>query len=140
MKVLLDTHCWLFWTSDPARLNAAAERVFEERRDAVYLSSVSVWEIAIKWSLGKLKLPSPPDEHVPSRLADEGISTLAVEQRHALAVAGLPWHHQDPFDRMLIAQARVDDCAVLTADPAFLAYEVEVIWASPARAPKRRRH
>lgn len=140
MKVLLDAQCFLHWMGEPERLNAEARTLFEEQRHPLYLSAVSSWEIAIKWSLGKLRLPEPPGEYVPSRLSDQGISPLPIEQRHALAVAGLPWLHHDPFDRLLVAHAQVDQFTLLTTDPEILAYDVETIWASPARAPKRRRH
>lgn len=144
MRVLLDTQCWLWSLLDPDRLNRRAQDLFEDARQPLYLSAASSWEIAIKVALGRLVLPEPPHRYVPSRLADQGISALAVEHVHALRVAALPSEHGDPFDRLLVAQAQVERMAVLTADAAFARYEVEVLWGGrepppPARRRKRTR-
>ncbi len=139
MKVLLDSHCWLWSISEPGRLNVRARALFEETRKPLFLSAASSWEIAIKVSLGKLKLPEPPTSFVPSRLAATGIRPLAIEHAHALRVAELPAHHADPFDRLLIAQAQLEGMTILTADPAFSRYEVETIWAGVDKPPKPRR-
>ncbi|MHB8452453.1 MAG: type II toxin-antitoxin system VapC family toxin, partial [Mycobacteriales bacterium] len=88
-------------------------------------SAASCWEIAIKYGLGKLPLPVPPAEYVVTRLRGSGITSLAIEHRHALAVAELPRHHRDPFDRLLVAQARQEGFLLVTADPAFEPYDVE---------------
>lgn len=130
MKILLDTHCWLWMTSAPEKLAPAARALVEGSENELFLSAASSWEIAIKYALGKLPLPVPPASYVPTRMAATGVSALAVEHRHALEVAGLPMHHADPFDRLLVAQARVEGLAILTADPQLGAYEVELV---PAR-------
>jgi PIN domain nuclease of toxin-antitoxin system len=137
-RTLLDTECWLWWHLSPDRLGARALALFEERRSPLLLSAASSWEIAIKTALGKLDLPSPPDRFVPEQLAEDGIDSLAIEHSHALRVAGLPPHHSDPFDRLLVAQAQLERCALLTADPQLLAYDVEVVWAGQ-KAPKHPR-
>jgi PIN domain nuclease of toxin-antitoxin system len=93
------------------------------------LSAASAWEIAIKHSLGRLRLPMDPAEYVPSRMAATGTSPLSIHHSHALRVSQLPPHHRDPFDRMLIAQAQVEGLPILTADPQFAAYAVEVLRA-----------
>jgi len=103
----------------------------------LYLSAASSWEIAIKTQLGRLKLPEPIERYVPSRLAEQGITAVPVEHAHALAVAALPAEHADPFDRLLVAQARVERMSVLTADPAFTLYGVDVIWAARGQPPLR---
>lgn len=129
MRILLDTHCWLWMQVSPERFSEAALEVVRDRGNELYLSAASVWEIAIKHGLGRLPLPEPPSEYVPSRLESSGCLALPVEHRHALATSGLPGHHRDPFDRLLVAQAQVERLRLLTADPQLAAYEVEVVRA-----------
>jgi PIN domain nuclease of toxin-antitoxin system len=95
----------------------------------VYVSVATGWELVIKHALGKLVLPAPPAEYLPARMASLGHVSLPIEQRHALQVAGLPAHHKDPFDRILIAQAQLEDMHFITADRAVAAYDLRVIWA-----------
>ena len=130
MRILLDTQVWLWMQAAPGRLNGDARDLLEDTAHDLLLSSASSWEIAIKWSLGKLDLPEPPVEYVPSRLRASGVSAIAIEHSHALRVAALELHHRDPFDRLLIAQAVVEGVPILTADPAFALYPVERIEAS----------
>src|SRR5688572_11728170 len=115
MKILLDTQCWLWMAASPDRFSASARSLIETTENELYLSAASAWEIAIKYSLGKLRLPEPPARYVPSRLELLRTSALPVEHSHALHVAALPPHHRDPFDRLLIAQAQVEDLPILTA-------------------------
>ena len=129
MKLLLDTHCWLWLQVSPERLQPANLAILEDSGTQLLFSAASSWEIAIKVALGRLKLPAPPTEYVPSRMASSGVTGLPVEHAHALRVAELPHHHRDPFDRLLIAQAMVEGVPILTADPQFAAYDVEVIPA-----------
>lgn len=131
MRLLLDTQCWLWWHGSPERLNQAAQKAIENPRNQLFFSAASSWEIAIKFGLGKLRLPRPPSQYVPERLLRGQTRPLAVEHSHALEVASLPSHHKDPFDRLLIAQARIEKLRVLTADPSFSIYEVEILWAGP---------
>lgn len=131
MRILLDTQCWLWWHGTPSRLNQAAQKAIEDRRNQLFLSAASSWEIAIKWALGKLRLPLPPSQFIPGRLLRGQTKALAIEHMHALTVASLPLHHKDPFDRLLIAQARIEKLRILTADPSFSLYEVEILWAGP---------
>lgn len=128
MRVLLDTHVWLRWICEPEKLPPKALALMESGENELLFSVASSWEIAIKYALGKLPLPEPPDRFVPPRLMRDRIATLHIEHRHALHVASLPPHHHDPFDRILIAQARIEGIPILTADPKFGAYEVEVLW------------
>ena len=130
MKVLLDTHCWLWWVAVPEKLCGTARRQIADKGNTVLLSAASSWEIAIKYSIGKLKLPELPDEFVPKRLARDNISALAIEHTHALHVAELPLHHRDPFDRLLIAQAQVEGIPIMTVDRQFGPYDVEIVWAN----------
>ncbi|HZH02594.1 MAG TPA: type II toxin-antitoxin system VapC family toxin, partial [Myxococcaceae bacterium] len=95
MKILLDTHCFLWWIHEPERLSPEVlERIADERH-FVMLSAASAWEIAIKYALGKLKLPQPPADFIPERCASNRILTLAIQHEHALRVAALPMHHTD---------------------------------------------
>ena len=129
MKILLDTQCWLWMVLSPDRLSASARALVETGDNELYLSAASAWEIAIKHSLGKLRLPEPPTRYVPSRLDVMQTQTLPIEHSHALHVATLPPHHRDPFDRLLIAQAQLEELPILTADPVFARYEVTTIAA-----------
>ncbi len=128
-NLLLDTHVWLWMISEPDRLARDAREVLGDAENALSLSVASAWEIAVKWRLGRLALPQPPGEFVPHRLVRDGIRSLAIEQHHGLAVADLPDHHRDPFDRMLVAQAKAEGLTLVTADPVFEAYDVAVMPA-----------
>jgi PIN domain nuclease of toxin-antitoxin system len=130
LRILLDTHAWLWLQASPERLPKRSLELVSDPENDVYLSAASSWEIAIKYALGKLPLPGPPGEYVPSRIASSGTATLPVEHRHALHVAGLPHHHRDPFDRLLVAQAHLEGLVLLTSDPAFDPYGIEMIPAS----------
>lgn len=136
MKVLLDTHAWLWSRHAPERLNDAARRIFEDPEAELWLSAASSWEIAIKVAVGKLRLPEPPLEFVSSRIAEQALTPLPIQHVHAVAVAALPPHHRDPFDRMLVAQSRIEGIPLLTADPAFAPYDVELVWAGQGRSPR----
>jgi PIN domain nuclease of toxin-antitoxin system len=129
MKVLLDTHCWLWMQAKSQRLSPATRVLLEDPENQLFLSAASSWEIAIKYALGKLPLPLPPTEYVLSRMASSGTLSLPIQQIHALLAGGLPQHHSDPFDRLLIAQAQAENLTLLTADSQFEAYEVDLYWA-----------
>ncbi len=129
MRILLDTHSWLWMTSAPEKLSSAARALMEKADHELYLSAASAWEIAIKSGLGRLRLPEPPERYIPSRLLLTGVHALPIDCGHAARVASLPPHHKDPFDRLLIAQAQLDNLAILTADQEFNAYDVRTIAA-----------
>lgn len=129
MRYLLDTHVWLWLLAEPERLEARLrDRLADPATDLV-LSAASSWEIAIKYERGRLPLPESPATYVPSRMRRSGTTGLAVEHAHAVQVASLIDHHRDPFDRMLVAQAQVEDLSIVTADPVFEAYDVEIVAA-----------
>jgi PIN domain nuclease of toxin-antitoxin system len=113
----------------PERLSDDARALVEAADNELYLSAASAWEIAIKYSLGKLRLPESPAGYVPSRLRATQTTALPIEHSHALRVSTLPAHHRDPFDRLLIAQAQIEQLPILTADPAFRRYDVTTIPA-----------
>jgi PIN domain nuclease of toxin-antitoxin system len=123
MRLLLDTHV-LIWWDEGARLSPAARRAIETA-EQVYVSAVSGWEIAIKTSMGKLR----PVRTVSVAVEESGFEELPVRLRHAAALASLPRHHRDPFDRMLIAQAITDRLTIVTRDRAFRAYNAALIAA-----------
>ncbi len=130
MNFLLDTCCWLWWLVSPEKLADDALFLIRDSTNKVYLSAASSWEIAIKYAIGKLPLPEPPETFVPDRLARDGIFSLAIEHAHALRVANIPAHHRDPFDRLLVAQSQLEKLPLMTADSVFERYEIETI---PAR-------
>jgi len=128
MRALLDTHTFLWWITDDPKLSLRAREIIEEGKNVVFFSAASGWEMAIKAGLGKLIIPGDVRAFVMEQLAVNGISPLAVELIHALHVFTLPPIHRDPFDRLLIAQAQIENLPILTADPQISRYDVEVIW------------
>jgi PIN domain nuclease of toxin-antitoxin system len=135
MLLLLDTHTWLWWQSEPSRLSERCRTLLADPDQTLLFSAASSWEIAIKFALKKLTLPEPPDQFVPRRLAQASITPLPIEHAHALHVSDLPHHHRDPFDRLLIAQAQLEGATRATADPRFLLYDVDVLWAATGGPP-----
>jgi PIN domain nuclease of toxin-antitoxin system len=138
VRFIIDTHCWLWWYSSPEKLGAEAYDLIADIGNEVTVSAASAWEIALKHSLGKLSLPEPPEVIVPRRLAEQAMFALPVALEHAVRVSTLPFHHSDPFDRLLIAQAQIEQVPLMTADEQLLPYDVELLWAGPTR-PRRRR-
>ena len=129
MRVLLDTHAFIWFNLEDPRLSERALRTVADGRNAVYLSAASAWEIAIKASLGRMpEIGAPPEEYVLRRMGHYRIEPLPVQMVHALRVADLPHHHRDPFDRLLVAQAQVEGLPIVTSDPDIARYDVEVIW------------
>lgn len=124
MKLLLDTHALIWFLDRDERLGESAKRHLTDDTNRVLLSAVVVWEISLKRSLGKLAFP---DDYL-GQLLGEGVQSLPINVAHAAAVEHLPWHHRDPFDRMLIAQASVEGAAVVTRDEAMQPYDVATIW------------
>ncbi len=130
MTYLLDTHVWLWLLTDPERIRPDLLAELRDGRTRVLLSAASSWEIAIKWAIGRLPLPSPPATFVPSRMQRSGVEGLPVTHAHALRVATLPHLHRDPFDRALIAQAQLEGLTIVTADRAFDGYDVPLAGAT----------
>ena len=127
MNLLIDTHCWLWWLTEPGKLKRSSIALLKNSENTVLLSPVSSWEIAIKYSIGKLPLPETPEEFVSSRMERDGIVSLPIHHSHTVKTADLPFHHNDPFDRLLIAQAIVEKIPIMTVDSWFDLYDVEVI-------------
>lgn len=129
MRVLLDTHAFLWLHSEPERLGDRLE-LLEDPATVRLVSAVVGWEIAIKHGLGRLALPAPPQQWVPARIERAAMTPLAIEMSHVLGVAELPAHHRDPFDRLLISQARQCGVPVVSADAIFGSYDVELLHVS----------
>lgn len=127
MKLIVDTQCWLWLQTDTKRFSKKMREMLADPETALHLSSASCWEIAIKYALGKLPLPSPPSDYVPSRMRISGTLPLPITAPHALRVAELPHLHRDPFDRLLVAQSQIEQLPILTADPFVRAYAVETL-------------
>jgi PIN domain nuclease of toxin-antitoxin system len=128
MKYLLDTSVFLCALAAVEKLNPKAQQLLSNTREGLFFSAASAWEIDIKYALGRLQLPQPPAECVPIWLREWGIRPLEITHLHALSVADLPSYHHDPFDRMLIAQARMERMTLMTADRIFGKYAVETFW------------
>lgn len=128
MSVLIDTHAFIWATAGEDTLSEKAKSFLNDPSEVIFFSAASAWEIAIKWSRGGLDLPTDPTIFVPESLAASGYSLLAVNLRDACAVSGLPFHHKDPFDRLLIAQAKGNGLRIFSSDPVFKRYDVDVFW------------
>ena len=131
MKLLLDTQCWLWWFAQPERLSEEAIARIADEKNELWFSVASIWEMGIKVAIGKLPLPEPLDDYISSRMGQLGMRSLEITATHALRAAALPLHHRDPFDRMLIAQAQLEDINLVSADAIFRQYsDVSLLWAA----------
>jgi PIN domain nuclease of toxin-antitoxin system len=128
MTYLLDTVVWLWSLDSIDRINRRALEVLQSGEETIYFSAATAWEVSIKASLGKLRLPAPPHTCVLNFAEKQGLRPLSITQLHAVKVYDLPPHHRDPFDRLIIAQAITENMTVLTADRDFDRYPVEVLW------------
>jgi PIN domain nuclease of toxin-antitoxin system len=127
MKVLLDTHTFLWAIAEEGKLSRRAQQIYTGSND-LWLSVASVWEILIKVQAGKLPLPEPAGPYLVKKLARDRIEVLPITLNHVLKTESLPLHHRDPFDRLLIAQSIEEGWPIITADPWFAHYPVKVIW------------
>lgn len=128
MNLLLDTHSFIWFVEDNPSLSSQARTLIEESSNNVFLSITSVWEMAIKVSLGKLDLSQPFDLFIPNQLLLNDITLLDITLSHTLRVATLSFHHRDPFDRLLIAQSLVEAMPLISIDSVFDAYGVNRLW------------
>jgi len=127
MKLLLDTHTFLWFIEDSPHLSTKAKRLLESDVDLV-ISIGSIWEIAVKISIGKLTLARPIKEFIPDQLAKNEVEQLPITVEHLVQVSSLPLYHRDPFDRLLIAQALVEQIAIVSIDDKFDAYGIKRVW------------
>lgn len=128
MRSLLDTHTFLWFITRDTRLSVTARGVIEARESEILLSIASVWEIAIKTGLGRLPLPSPVRTFVPQQMVENKIGLLPIALDHALEAGNLPPHHRDPFDRMLVVQARMEELPIISADSELDRYGIHRVW------------
>jgi PIN domain nuclease of toxin-antitoxin system len=128
VRLLLDTHAFLWWVIDDDRLSEQAGELVADGSNEVYLSAASVWEIAIKAGLGRLRLPDDAWSFTPAQLERNAFQALPVHVSHAVAVIALPDLHSDPFDRMLVAQAMSEGLTIVSGDPEIARYPVAVAW------------
>jgi len=129
VKLLVDTHVWLWILTTPERLCDGARSAITDDENEAILSAVSAWEVAIKYALGKLPLSMPPAELVDVSVRELRLTVLPIALDHALAAGALPPHHRDPFDRMLIAQAQLEGLTLVTADETIRQYGGALLWA-----------
>lgn len=127
-RLLLDTHSFLWWVNDDYQLSDAARQAISNADNDCFLSIASCWEMAIKSSIGKLSLSKPVESFIIDQITENGFRLLNIELRHAAKVESLPFHHRDPFDRLLIGQAMSDNLTLVTADTMFSDYGVTLIW------------
>jgi PIN domain nuclease of toxin-antitoxin system len=129
LRILLDTHVFLWWVSERgARVSERAREILSDGATEAAMSIASVWELAIKAGSGRIDLPDAIERYVPDRLRHHGFDLMSIDLAHAFRAGALPRIHGDPFDRMLIAQAQVEGLPIMTADPAISRYDVETIW------------
>lgn len=128
MNLLLDTHAFLWFCDGNASLSDPARAAIEDEANAVFVSQATAWEVAIKVSLGKLKLAVPYADLFPRAVVENGFRELATDFGHFQKLLTLPFHHRDPFDRLLVAQALTEGMTILTRDTHFSAYGVPVFW------------
>ena len=128
MALLLDTHTFLWWVDDSPRLTEPARSAIGQPDQACFVSLASCWEIAIKVSLGKLTIGSSFERFVAEQMAVNGFQPLAITLGHVARVVALPFHHRDPFDRLLAAQALDQDLDIVSIDPVFESYGVRRVW------------
>ena len=125
MKVLLDTHVWLWMWGEPEHLRNEAREVLEDPATELHVSAVTVWEIATKAAAGRLRLPKSPDAWLTDPRHRRDVTEVPITFAHAIRAGSLPPHHRDPFDRMLVAQAQSEGLVLVSADRQLEAYEVE---------------
>jgi len=123
MNLILDTHILLWWLNDSPKLSQAGQSAIADPNNLIVLSAVVIWEIRIKQALGKLEIP--PDFY--RVVKDQGFELLSITADHAYAVGELPMHHRDPFDRMIIAQAKLENLRVVTHDTMFQKYDIPIL-------------
>ena len=128
MNLLLDTHTFLWFIAGDSSLSKAARSAIEDLNNNLYLSVASVWEIAIKVSIDKLELSEPFETFIPEQLAENGIELLDISVEHAAQIVSMPFHHRDPFDRLIAAQASVEKMTLLSVDEVFDSYGINRLW------------
>lgn len=128
MRLLLDTHAFIWWAIQKERLSPTAIGLCEDRNNDLYLSMVSLWEMQLKTQLGKLQFKLSLNELIEAQQRINGLQLLSIEPQHIYALGQLPFHHKDPFDRLLVAQAITESLPLISADPTLSAYPAQILW------------
>jgi len=128
MRYLLDTHSLIWFLAGDERLSLNARKIIENEENIIFISIASLWEISIKSSLGKLELIKPFEILFPQQLQENEIEIIGIKVEHLIVLSKLPFHHRDPFDRLIIAQAMVENVAIISKDSLFALYEVQLLW------------
>lgn len=128
MKVLLDTHVFIWLDSAPEKLSAKALAVCQDQTNAMYLSMASIWEMQLKQQLGKLNLKLPLNRLISEQCSNNGLQILPIETDYVYTLNELPLHHKDPFDRLIIAQAKLENLYLVSADTFFSHYDIDLCW------------
>lgn len=128
MRLLLDTHTFLWWVGGDKHLSDKVIEHIGDVKNEIFFSVASSWEIGIKYELKKLSLPMTPEVFIPEHLELCQFSVLPINLCHTLIIRELPWHHKDPFDRMLVAQAKAENMALITADETLKQYDIDTVW------------
>jgi PIN domain nuclease of toxin-antitoxin system len=128
MKYLLDTCTFIWFVSNSPELNITAKNIIEDENSEILLSIISIWEMSIKNSIGKLEFTKPFEEFIKGQVKLNEIEILELSKEHIFKVNTLPFHHKDPFDRLIIAQSMVENVPIISADPEFVKYPITLIW------------
>jgi PIN domain nuclease of toxin-antitoxin system len=128
VKLLLDTHAFLWCIIDDPALSTTVHREIERASNDVLVSAASFWEVSIKYGLGKMPLPDAPERYLPAQRTAAGIDLLVIDEPEVCLVHSLPMHHRDPFDRILVAQANYYGLVIATNDPLIQRYAVRTLW------------
>lgn len=128
LDLLFDTHSFIWWADEPSKLSRTALAALEDENNRLFISDASIWEMQIKVQLGRIKLKLPLEDLIESQQRDNEVEILQITTRHILALDNLPFHHKDPFDRLLIAQSIIEDFTIVTVDSEFPAYPAKLLW------------
>jgi len=128
MRLLLDTHTLIWMASQDDKLSEKAKALILDTDNELFLSVASIWEMSIKASLGKLMLQQPIEQIITEQVQTNGLQLINIETTHALAVSTLPWHHRDPFDRLIMAQSQLENLTILGCDTAMDPYDIKRLW------------
>ncbi|MCX7112874.1 MAG: type II toxin-antitoxin system VapC family toxin [Proteobacteria bacterium] len=128
MNILLDTHAFLWLRTAPDKITSKVLAAYYDMENDVFLSMASVWEMQIKWQLGKLELEIPLGKLIDDQCVNNGLQILPIETHHVYALADLPFHHKDPFDRLILTQSKLENLLLSSADTIFFQYDVNLFW------------
>ncbi len=128
MKILLDTHVFLWLRNEPKQISEKVLTAYFDTDNEIYLSMASVWEMQIKYQLGKLELKLPLAELIEEQILNNDLQILPIETEHIFALANLPFHHKDPFDRIILIQSQLESLKLASVDTVFSSYNIDLFW------------